>query len=58
VVPGGAVDRRDLFESLLKRQAQVKDSVGCCPVMAEVLDRIDGHAPTLPAAVLIDWWTR
>jgi phosphatidate cytidylyltransferase len=48
----------DLFESLLKRQAQVKDSGWFLPGHGGVLDRIDATLPTLPAAVLIDWWTR
>jgi phosphatidate cytidylyltransferase len=48
----------DLFESLLKRQAQVKDSGWLLPGHGGVLDRIDATLPTLPAAVLIDWWTR
>ena len=48
----------DLFESLLKRQAQVKDSGWILPGHGGVLDRIDATLPTLPAAVLIDWWTR
>ncbi len=48
----------DLFESLLKRQAQVKDSGSLLPGHGGVLDRIDATLPVLPAAVLIDWWTR
>jgi len=48
----------DLFESLLKRQAQVKDSGWLLPGHGGVMDRIDATLPTLPAAVLIDWWTR
>jgi len=48
----------DLFESLLKRHAQVKDSGRLLPGHGGVLDRIDATLPALPAAVLIDWWTR
>jgi len=46
----------DVFESMMKRIAGVKDSGNVLPGHGGVLDRLDGYMPTLPIFVMLGYF--